>query len=63
MTLARAQKVPPYVIFSDRSLIEMAALKPGDLAAMEGVHGVGEVKLEKYGQTFLAVIAGASAGS
>lgn len=59
MTLARAQKVPPYVIFSDRSLIEMAALKPGDLGAMEAIHGVGEVKLEKYGETFLGVIASA----
>ncbi len=63
MTLARAQKVPPYVIFSDRSLIEMAALKPGDLAAMEGIHGVGEVKLQKYGETFLGVIAGAQLSS
>jgi ATP-dependent DNA helicase RecQ len=60
MTLARAQKVPPYVIFSDRSLIEMAALKPRDLAAMEGIHGVGAVKLQKYGETFLGVIAGAA---
>ena len=56
-TLARAQKVPPYVIFSDRSLIEMAAVKPVDLAAMEAIHGVGEVKLEKYGETFLGIIA------
>ena len=55
--IARARKVPPYVIFSDRSLIEMALIKPIDLAAMELVHGVGETKLERYGQTFLEVIA------
>jgi len=55
--LARAQSVPPYVIFSDRSLIEMAALRPTDLAAMEAVHGVGEVKLQRYGRTFVEIIA------
>ena len=57
MKLARAQKVPPYVIFSDRSLIEMSILRPTDLLAMGMVHGVGEVKLERYGETFLAIIA------
>ncbi len=60
--LARAQGVPPYVIFSDRSLIEMAAIKPIDLAEMEAVHGVGEVKLAKYGNAFLGVIAEETAG-
>ena len=58
--LARAQGVPPYVIFSDRSLIEMAALRPVDLGAMEAVHGVGEVKLQRYGSTFLEIITGTS---
>ncbi len=55
--LARAQQVPPYVVFSDRSLTEMAVLRPADLAAFEAVHGVGAAKLERYGETFLRVIA------
>jgi ATP-dependent DNA helicase RecQ len=62
MKLARAQGVPPYVIFSDRSLIEMAAIRPIDLAGMEVIHGVGEVKLAKYGNAFLGVIAEEAAG-
>jgi ATP-dependent DNA helicase RecQ len=54
--LARAQSVPPYVVFSDRSLLEMAAARPADLAAMRAVHGVGDTKLARYGDAFLAVI-------
>ncbi|MDX1643876.1 MAG: DNA helicase RecQ, partial [Thermoanaerobaculia bacterium] len=57
LELARAQGVPPYVVFSDRSLVEMAVARPADLASMEEIHGVGEVKLDRYGPTFLEVIA------
>jgi len=54
--LAREQGVPPYVIFADRTLVEMASARPVDLAAMRAVHGVGETKLERYGEIFLAVL-------
>jgi len=54
--LARAQGVPPYVIFHDTTLLEMAALKPRDRSAFAGLSGVGERKLEKYADAFLEVI-------
>lgn len=55
--MARAQNVPPYVIFHDRTLIELAAAKPSSRAEMANVPGVGEAKLDRYGPAFLAVIA------
>jgi ATP-dependent DNA helicase RecQ len=55
--LAAAASVPPYVIFHDATLREMAALRPGSLAAMAEVPGVGAAKLERYGAAFLDVIA------
>ena len=54
--MARAQKQPAYVIFPDRTLIELAQARPVDLDAMAAVHGVGAAKLQKYGAAFLAVI-------
>jgi ATP-dependent DNA helicase RecQ len=57
LALAKAQGVPPYVIFHDSTLIAMAAAKPCDLAALSLVHGVGEAKLMRYGAEFLATIA------
>ena len=54
--LAAAQEVPPYVVFGDATLIQMAAEKPRDEAAMLAVNGVGEVKLARYGEEFLALI-------
>ncbi len=54
---ASAAAVPPYVIFSDRTLAEMAAYFPQTSASMEHIHGVGEAKLEKYGDIFSSVIA------
>lgn len=50
--------VPPYVVFHDSTLIEMAARKPGTLDALRGVKGVGERKIERYGPAFLAAIQG-----
>jgi ATP-dependent DNA helicase RecQ len=58
LELARAQNVPPYVIFHDKTLIELAAARPASRAQMAGVPGIGEAKLERYGPAFLAVIAG-----
>jgi ATP-dependent DNA helicase RecQ len=56
--LARAQNVPPYVIFHDKTLIELAAARPLSRSQMAKVPGVGEAKLDRYGPAFLAVIAG-----
>ena len=55
-SLAKAQGVPAYVVFADRTLLEMARLRPKTLAEMSAVHGVGEAKLKQYGETFLTVI-------
>ncbi len=54
--LARAQGVPAYVVFPDRTLIDMARLQPRDLDAMAAIHGIGQAKLARYGEAFLAVI-------
>lgn len=54
--LAEEAGVPPYVVFHDATLIDMAQRRPMTLAAMLEVSGVGEAKLEKYGGDFLEVI-------
>jgi len=54
--LAQEEGVPPYIIFSDRSLREMAAAWPKDEASMLAVHGVGQSKMERYGAKFLEAI-------
>lgn len=56
--LAEAAKVPAYIIFTDRTLIEMAETRPVDLDAMAKIGGVGAKKLESYGAAFLSVING-----
>ena len=58
--LAEAANVPAYVIFPDRTLIEMAERKPANLDQMAGITGVGAKKLESYGAAFLEVITGAA---
>ncbi|TVR61591.1 MAG: DNA helicase RecQ [Spirochaetaceae bacterium] len=55
-TLARQQGVPPYVIFSDKTLRGMARLRPVDESALLDVHGVGETKAARYGAAFLTAI-------
>ena len=57
-TLAAEQQVPAYVVFADRSLADMAARKPASREELLGCHGVGQAKLERYGDAFLAAIAG-----
>jgi ATP-dependent DNA helicase RecQ len=51
--LAAAAKVPPYVVFSDKSLAEMAAVLPETEEQMLQIHGVGDKKFQKYGELFL----------
>ena len=60
--LADAAGVPAYIIFPDRTLIEMAERRPANLDQMAGITGVGAKKLESYGSAFLEVITGAGAG-
>ncbi|MEP2139230.1 MAG: ATP-dependent DNA helicase RecQ, partial [Erythrobacter sp.] len=56
--LAEAARAPAYVIFPDRTLIEMAETRPETLDDMARINGVGAKKLERFGTTFLAVITG-----
>jgi len=56
MELARAQNVPPYVIFHDKTLVEMASHKPRTPDTLRLISGVGEMKLQRYGPQFLEVI-------
>ena len=56
LDLARAQGLPAYAVFADRTLIEMASARPADLQQMRAIHGVGEAKLDKYGAAFLDVV-------
>ncbi len=61
--LAEAARVPAYIIFNDRTLIEMAEARPETLDQMARIGGVGAKKLERYGADFLEVIGGAAVES
>ena len=54
--LAADAGVPPYVIFHDSTLREIAARKPKNLNELRTVEGIGAVKLERYGEAMLAVL-------
>ncbi len=56
LEIAREEKVPPYLIFSDKTLVHMCALKPKDKEQMLQVSGVGEYKYDKYGARFLELL-------
>lgn len=56
MTLAKQEGLPPYIIFSDKTLIDMCVRLPGNEKEMLMVSGVGENKFRKYGERFLAEI-------
>ena len=56
--IAQAKGVPPYVIFHDSTLREMAALRPDTLGGLAQVTGVGQAKREAYGDAFLEVLRG-----
>jgi len=59
LELARTDGVPPYVVASDRTLRELAELRPTTKAGLEGVFGIGPAKAARYGDDFLAVVRGA----
>jgi len=56
---AARQSVPPYVIFHDRTLADIAQARPADSAALAQIGGVGQGKLDRYGEALLALVRGA----
>ena len=56
--LAKAARIPAYIIFNDKTLIDMAEQKPKTLDEMMQIIGIGVKKLERYGTDFLSVISG-----
>lgn len=58
LSLAKAQNVPPYVIFHDTTLKAMAAAKPQSLDELAALPGVGSAKLQRYGEAFLQALVG-----
>jgi ATP-dependent DNA helicase RecQ len=56
-SIAREEKVPAYVVFADRTLLEMAVRRPRTPYALGEVRGVGPAKIDKYGQRFLDLLA------
>lgn len=56
LTIAREEGMPPYIVFSDKTLIDMSVKAPRDRLSMLEVSGVGEAKYEKYGERFIEAI-------
>ncbi|HIP61245.1 MAG TPA: DNA helicase RecQ, partial [Sulfurovum sp.] len=55
--IAQKNSIPPYIVFSDKTLKELSLILPKDKESMLEVHGIGEVKFERYGEAFLLLIA------
>jgi ATP-dependent DNA helicase RecQ len=53
LRLARARNVPPYVIFHDTTLRELARLKPTSMDELSGIYGIGESKAARFGEAFV----------
>jgi ATP-dependent DNA helicase RecQ len=58
-TRAKEQGVPPYVIFHDSTLREVAAVKPSSLSALSRIEGIGDTKLDRHGESLLEALASA----
>ena len=56
LKLARKEQVPPYIIFSDKALLEMVRMEPVDMESFSKVEGVGEKKTVKYWKPFVTAI-------
>jgi ATP-dependent DNA helicase RecQ len=54
--IASAKGIPPYIVFSDKTLKELSNKKPQNKEEMLEVHGIGEVKFERYGDEFLELL-------
>ena len=57
LSIAVKEKVPPYIVFSDKTLVQMCLLRPSTRGQMLNVSGVGEMKFARYGEQFLECIA------
>ena len=55
-TYAQKENVPPYIIFSDATLLELATFLPLDISELTRISGFGEVKTRRYGKAFLGVV-------
>lgn len=53
LQIAKEEKVPPYIVFTDKTLVDMCVKKPKNRGEMLEVSGVGEAKYQKYGERFL----------
>jgi ATP-dependent DNA helicase RecQ len=60
LEIAKTEKVPPYVVASDRTLRDLATLRPRTLDELKLAHGIGDTKATRYGEGLLAVIAEAT---
>jgi len=60
--IATTNNIPPYVVFSDKTLRELAIVQPQSRREMLEIHGVGEVKFERYGEEFLVCLEGNEKG-
>ena len=56
LEIAQKEKIPPYIVFSDKTLVHMCLLKPRTKEEMLAVSGVGEMKYSKYGEAFLEAL-------
>ena len=56
LAIARDEGVAAYVVFADRTLLELARQRPMTLREMAAIHGIGAAKLERYGEAFLEVL-------
>jgi ATP-dependent DNA helicase RecQ len=56
LELAREEGVAAYVVFADRTLIELARERPMSLREMAGIYGIGTAKLERFGEAFLEIL-------
>jgi ATP-dependent DNA helicase RecQ len=56
LEIARESEIPPYIVFSDKTLKELSVSLPRSREEMLQVHGIGEVKFERYGERFLAFL-------
>jgi len=54
--IAQANNIPPYIVFSDKTLKDLSVKQPQNKAEMLDVHGIGEVKFERYGEEFLSLL-------
>jgi ATP-dependent DNA helicase RecQ len=63
LELARAEGMPPYVVASDRTLRELAEVRPLSIAQLQGIYGIGPAKAAKYGDALLDVVKAAALGS